>query len=53
MSRQSTIHFSLRRAYTVRSVFQKGGGTVKETNDPYADIEDLLFDEDSGYPSER
>jgi len=32
---------------------QKGGDTVKETNDPYADLDDLIFDEDDGGPSER
>ena len=30
-----------------------GGKPVRETNDPCADIEDLLYDEDGGYPSER
>ena len=32
---------------------QKGGLTMRETDDPYADLEDLLFDEDAGGPSER
>ena len=32
---------------------QKGGGSMRETDDPFADLEDLIFDEDGGYPSER
>jgi len=50
---QTTIHFSHPYAYTVRSEIKKGGSAMRETNDPYADLEDLLFDEDSGGPSER
>jgi hypothetical protein len=26
---------------------------LRETNDPYADLDDLIFDEDDGGPSER
>ena len=32
---------------------QKGGESVIESNDPYADLDDLIFDEDDGGPSER
>jgi len=32
---------------------RKGEMTVRETDDRYADLEDLLFDEDAGGPSER
>jgi len=32
---------------------QRGGELVKESNDPYADLEDLIFDENDGGPSER
>ena len=32
---------------------QKGGGEMRECNDPSVDLEDLLFDEDAGGPSER
>ncbi len=32
---------------------QKGGDQMKECNDPYADLEDLIFDDDEGGPSER
>ena len=32
---------------------QKGGFMMRQTDDPYADLEDLLFDEDAGGPSER
>ena len=31
----------------------KGVKGMWETNDPYADLEDLIFDKDSGGPSER
>ena len=31
----------------------KGGNVMRETNDPFADLEDLIFDEDAGGPSER
>ncbi len=31
----------------------KGGIFMAECNDPYADLEDLLFDEDAGGPSQR
>ncbi len=30
-----------------------GGAAVKETNDPYADLDDLIFGEEDGLPSER
>ena len=32
---------------------QKGGKPMRESNDPTVDLEDLLFDEDAGGPSER
>ena len=47
----STV-FEKHRAYTVFSVL-KGGEQMKECNDPYADLEDLIFDDDDGGPSER
>ena len=53
MCQQNKGDFSPGVAYTVRSVKQKGGRSMWENNDPYADLEDLLFDEDSGGPSER
>ena len=31
----------------------KGGTSMRQTNDPYADLDDLIFDEDAGGPSER
>ena len=36
-----------------RVVIVKGGNMMRETNDPYADLDDLIFDEDDGGPSER
>ena len=32
---------------------KKGGRIMRETDDPNADLEDLIFDEDMGGPSER
>ena len=31
----------------------KGDHTMRETNDPNADLDDLLFDPDDGGPSQR
>jgi hypothetical protein len=36
-----------------RVICVKGVKEMWETNDPYADLEDLIFDKDSGGPSER
>ena len=36
-----------------RVICVKGVKGMWETNDPYADLEDLIFDKDSGGPSER
>lgn len=49
---QVSTAFEADRTYTVFSV-QRGGERMKESTDPYADLEDLLFDEDEGGPSER
>ena len=32
---------------------QEGGGKMRECSDPNVDLEDLLFDDDAGGPSER
>ena len=32
---------------------REGGGTMWETEDPNADLEDLIFDQEGGGPSER
>ena len=32
---------------------KKGGLSMRQTDDPNADLEDLIFDEDAGGPSER
>lgn len=32
---------------------KKGGRTMHYSDDPNADLEDLIYDEDSGHPSER
>ena len=60
MSRQNKKNLSLRQtptAFEERSRYtvlrQKGGLVMKETNDPHADLDDLIFDENDGGPSER
>ena len=45
------ILFMLQRIYWIVCEKERRGG-VRECNDPYADLEDLLFDEE-WYPSER
>ena len=48
------FRFIFRRVMHILSrVFWKGGFMMRETDDPNADLEDLLFDEDAGGPSER
>ena len=37
----------------ILSRMEKGGNEMRETDDRTADIEDLLYDEDEGYPSQR
>ena len=32
---------------------QKGGSNVRESDDPNTDLEDLIFDEEAGGPSQR
>ena len=46
------LHILPFAAYTVRSVW-KGGSALRECSDPYADLDDLIFDEDAGMPSNR
>ena len=45
-------YFSDSFAYITRSGFERSG-IVKESNDPYADLDDLIFGEGDGLPSER
>ncbi len=45
--------FLLRCIYCLDLVFLKGGTPMRETNDPRTDLEDLIFDEDAGQPSQR
>ena len=40
-------------AYTAKTAKKKGGLSMRQTDDPNADLEDLIFDEDAGGPSER
>ena len=47
-----TAHFLSLLPYTIKNG-KKEGKRVRETDDRTADIEDLLYDEDEGYPSER
>ena len=47
-----TANFSAGSAYT-GGYLRKGGKNMYSTGGPGADLDDLLFDEDSGGPSER
>ena len=47
-----TAHFLPALPYTIKNG-KKEGKKMLETDDRTADIEDLLYDEDEGYPSER
>ena len=50
---ENLTHFSYAFAYNAQVVFLKGAGIMRESNDPKADLEDLIFDEDAGGPSQR
>ena len=49
---QNSTAFEAAKAYTV-SLVQKGGGPMLESNDPHIDLDDLIFEEGDGGPSER
>ena len=49
---QNLTHTAATAAYTVRSDW-KGGFEMRETNNPNEDLDDLIFDEEDGLPSER
>ena len=49
--RDSTV-FEFFLCYT-GCLVRKGGTTVREGSDPYVDLDDLIFDEEDGGPSER
>ena len=40
-------------AYTAKNAIWKGGNIMYPNGDPYADLDDLLFEEEDGGPSER
>lgn len=44
--------FELPECYT-DSLCGREGSAMRETNDPYADLDDLIFDENDGGPSDR
>ena len=50
---ENLTHFPQTFAYNAQVVFLKGAGSMRESNDPKADLEDLIFDEDAGGPSQR
>ena len=52
LSRKSGTFFAHPDIYCY-VVFITGGKTMQETNDPNADLEDLLFDPEAGGPSQR
>ncbi len=49
---QDSAVFEAEKLYT-DSPTRKGGESMRESNDPNMDIDDLIFDEDDGGPSER
>ena len=49
---RDSTEFETLRCYTEALVW-KGGTAVKEGSDPYVDLDDLIFDEEDGGPSER
>lgn len=49
---QDSTAFEAVSAYTV-SLVLKGGVYMRETDDPNADLEDLIYEEGAGGPSER
>jgi hypothetical protein len=50
---ENPAHFLSSEAYNAQVTFSKGDSFMRESNDPKADLEDLIFDEDAGGPSER
>ena len=49
---QNSADSESQSVYTIPSK-QKGGDRMRECNDPQVDLDDLIFDEDDGGPSER
>ena len=49
---QDSAVFEAEKLYT-DSPAQEGGESMRESSDPNMDIDDLIFDEDDGGPSER
>ena len=52
LSRKSGTFFLTDSIYCYVA-YRKGENAMRETNDPNADLEDLLFEPDAGGPSER
>ena len=50
---QITAQFLAAEAYTIKKRLLKGGGAMRECDDRSVDLDDLIFDEDDGGPSER
>ena len=50
---ENPAHFLAAGAYNAQVVFLKGGLAMRESTDPRADLDDLIFDEDAGGPSQR
>jgi len=50
---ENTAHFLSACAYNAQVVFLKGANSMRESNDPRADLDDLIFDENDGGPSQR
>ena len=52
LSRKYGTFFVIRSIYC-QVVFEKGASVMRESSDPNADLDDLIFGEDDGGPSER
>ena len=52
LSRKSGTFFGRSRIYCY-IVILKGANTMRESNDPNVDLDDLLFEPDDGGPSQR
>lgn len=50
---ENPAHFFSAITYTAQVVFLKGAYSMRESTDPRADLDDLIFDEDAGGPSQR
>ena len=50
---ENTAHFFPPPEYTVLEYFERSNPSMYYSDDPNADLDDLIFEEDAGGPSER